>query len=161
MNEDTDNYDLGWQSLSSSPLTNLTSFNYSNSSVYNSYPYAGVYSSYVGGGFTYELTGNATQIQADFQVMQQNNWIDRQTRAVFLEYSLFNSNINLFSYCLVLFEFLPTGAIVSSFRFDPINLLSLQQSVFSFSLIISIVYMCIVFVMSLNEIRKMIKLKSE
>ena len=95
MNQDTDNYDLGWQSLSSTPLTNLISFKYSNSSVYNSYPYAGVFSSYVGGGFTYELTGNATQIQADFQVMQQNNWIDRQTRAVFLEYSLFNSNINL------------------------------------------------------------------
>ena len=161
MNQDTENYDLGWQSLSSTPLTNLTSFNYSNSSVYNSYPYAGVYSSYVGGGFTYELTGNTTQIQADFQVMQQNNWIDRQTRAVFLEYPLYNANINLFAYCLVLFEFLPTGTIVSSFRFDPINLLSLQQSVFSFSLIISIVYMCIVFVVSLNEIRKMIKLKSE
>jgi hypothetical protein len=161
LNQDTDNYDLGWQSPSSSPLTNLTSFKYTNSSVYNSYPYAGVYSSYVGGGFTYELTGNATQIQADFQVMQTTNWIDRQTRAVFLEYSLFNPNINLFSYCIVLFEFLPTGTIVRSFRFDPINLLSLEQSIYSFSIMISIVYMCIVFVMSLNEIRKMIKLKRE
>ncbi len=154
-------YDLGWQSLSSTPLTNLTCFNYTKSSVYSSYPYSGVYSSYVGGGYTYELTGDANQTQSDFQVMQQNNWIDRQTRAVFLEYAIFNPNINLFSYCLVLFELLPTGTVVSSFRFDPINLLSLQQGAYSFSIMISIVYMIIVFVMSLNEIRKIIKLKRE
>jgi hypothetical protein len=161
-NEEKGMFDLGWQSINiSAPLTSLTCFNYTKSSVYSSYPYSGVYATYVGGGYTYELSGNATQIQSDFQVMQQNNWIDRQTRAVFLEYPLYNANINLFSYCLVLFEFLPTGTIVSSFRFDPINLLSLQQGAYSFNIMISIIYMCIVFVMSLNEIRKMIKLKRE
>ncbi len=62
---------------------------------------------------------------------------------------------------MVLFEFLPSGNMIKSMRFSPLNLLSFSQGVYTFNMICSIVYMIIVFLMMCNEIRKIIKLRKE
>ena len=40
------------------------------------------------------------------------NWIDRRTRAVFLEFTVFNPNTNLFAYVEYLFEFPTIGGVI-------------------------------------------------
>ena len=141
----------------------LKAFSYQDSSVYNNYPYVGTYSTYYGGGYVYELLGasNQTDLTNDFDSLEQNMWIDRQTRAILLEFPLFNPHVSLFAYCSVLFEILPSGTIIKSARFSTMNLLSFSASMASFSIMCAVIYLCVVFVMFCNEIRKIYKLKKQ
>jgi polycystin 1L2 len=55
-------------------------------------------------------------------------WIDRQTRAVLIEFSAYNPNINLVMVSTILVEFLPAGSILTLAKFDPLNLFSESSS---------------------------------
>ena len=140
--QDTESYDLSWSKLDSN-LNDSDSINginkafqYSKSNKYESYPYFGKYNQYFGGGYVYELinrnddgtVANTSEIIQSINKIKEMNWIDRQTRAVFIEFSLFNPNINLFSYCIFLFEFLPSSNLVKSIRINPLSLILLNQS---------------------------------
>ncbi len=46
-------------------------------------------------------------------ITQLNNWIDRQTRAVIVEFSIFNPNINLVGVAEIIVEFLPRSQLFS------------------------------------------------
>jgi hypothetical protein len=54
--------------------------------------------------------------------LKEMQWIDRQTRAVFIKFSSFNPNINLIMVSTILVEFLPFGDILTTARFDHLNL---------------------------------------
>ncbi|XP_072039376.1 polycystin-1-like protein 2 [Amphiura filiformis] len=43
--------------------------------------------------------------------LEENNWLDQYTAAVFVEFTLYNANINMFSYVTYLLEFSPMGHI--------------------------------------------------
>ena len=92
------NYSQFW----SSNLSFLTndfkldeSFKYYKSNVLKDNIYFGKYSTYLGGGYIYNLSGNLSLIQKDLFSLQKMNWIDKRTRAIIIEYSLFNPNVSL------------------------------------------------------------------
>ena len=58
------------------------------------------------------------------------NWIDRQTRAVFAEFSVYNPNINLVMVSTILVEFLSSGSILTSAKFDLLNFSAESDFVF-------------------------------
>jgi hypothetical protein len=121
------NYSSFW-STNLSLITNDTkldeSFKYIKSNILKDNIYFGKYSTYLGGGYVYNLTGNLSSIQDDLLSLQQMSWIDKRTRVVLIEFSLFNPNINLFSFCQMVFELLPCGTIIPSFKFTTFNLWS-------------------------------------
>jgi len=41
--------------------------------------------------------------------LKEIEWLDPQTRGVFVEFNLYNSAVNLFAVSYILFEFLGTG----------------------------------------------------
>ena len=43
--------------------------------------------------------------------MKENKWIGRQTRAVFVEFSIYNSHINRYAIVRLTFEFRYTGGV--------------------------------------------------
>jgi hypothetical protein len=96
--------------------------------------------------------------QKDLARLQANNWIDLKTRAVFLEFTLYNPGTNLFSYCVILFEFLPCGVILPSSIISPIRLLSAENR--QMSDIVMAVYLVIVIAMMCIDIKSMFRLKS-
>ncbi len=70
-------------------------------------------------GITYDGGGYVTQWE-DFTAnaainsarnLEEHNWLDRYTAAVFIEFAIYNANINLFSYVTFLLEFSPMGNI--------------------------------------------------
>ena len=165
--QDTESYDLSWSKLDpnlnySDSLNGISkAFQYSKSSKYESYPYFGKYNQYFGGGYVYELINrnddgtviNTSEIIQSINKSKEMNWIDRQTRAVFIEFSLFNPNINLFSYCIFLFEFLPSSNLVKSIRINPLSLILLNQSndVNKFKLACCILYMIFISFMIVQQ----------
>ena len=59
----------------------------------------GEISSYGGGGFTQVLPLSGSEAKEIIQYLKDNLWIDRATRAVFIDFTVYNANINLF--CVV------------------------------------------------------------
>ena len=62
-------------------------FQYRTASELNGYPVIGTCNSYWGGSNVYEMRGKKSYLQGNLTLLQFNNWIDRQTRAVIIEFS--------------------------------------------------------------------------
>ena len=54
--------------------------------------------------------------------LSENNWIDRRTRALIVEFSIFNSNTNILVIANYFFEFLPTGGVFTYVRIEMLDL---------------------------------------
>lgn len=121
-------FGFGWSTYNSSYTPPhgtqqiYNAFQYQTSGKLNGYPYTGQYNTYDGDGYVYELRGSLRFIQGNLSMLQQMGWVDRQTRAVFFQFSLYNPNINMITVATILVEFLPTGKILTYPRFDPLNL---------------------------------------
>ena len=59
----------------------------------------GQLSSYGGGGYIQELGSNKADSLEIIAQLKNNLWLDRGTRAVFTDFSVYNANINLF--CII------------------------------------------------------------
>lgn len=70
----------------------------------------------------------SSQILAQLQTLQLNEWIDEKTRAVFIQFTVYNANMNMFAHCIILFEMLPMGSIVISSRIIPVALYTFKSS---------------------------------
>lgn len=51
---------------------------------------------YGGGGFVTFLSQDADQTQTIIKNLFRDFWIDRATRAIFVDFTVYNANINLF-----------------------------------------------------------------
>ncbi len=127
-------------------------FKYTRALSISSFPLSGVYTEYLGGGYVYKMGGDSNDLISNFTFLEENNWIDRRTRAVFIEFGLFNPNINMFVYGYLLFEFLPTGSIVKSFRFLPMTLFDGRNSLFSFGTLCAVIYISLIFAITMRQI---------
>ena len=84
-------------------------------------PYVGRLETYSGGGYSQDFGQNYEASLNLTKILQQHKWIDKYTRAVFVEFTLYNPNVNLFSITTLLFE------VSSSGDFNPgTNLLSIR-----------------------------------
>lgn len=135
----------------------IKAFQYSSSSELNSYIYSTEYNTYSGGGYVYHLRGTLQNITASLNELENTSWIDRNTRAVFLTFSLYNPNVNLFVYCSLLMEYIPSiGSLVPRASFQPFKLVQLYTNG---DLIYCLVYLLIVIYYIYIEIRFSVKLK--
>ena len=124
---------------------------------------------YMGGGYVFRMKMSDNSLgtgkiglKFNLNTLKAAEWIDRQTRAVFVEFTLYNPNLNLFSYCLILFEVLPTGSLISTSEFKPINLFDISdKNSISFKLIINIIYMILICLYMINEIKLILRERKE
>ncbi|KAK7003087.1 polycystic kidney disease protein 1-like 2, partial [Biomphalaria glabrata] len=81
-------------------------------------PIAGEYGLYGGGGYIAQmfLRDHSLQMLKD---LKDKNWLDRQTRAVFIEFTLYCPNTNHFAFVILLAEFMETGGILPFFSIYP------------------------------------------
>ena len=64
----------------------------------------------LGGGYVYYLlSSNQTLLIEQMNKLQSLRWTDDLTRAVFVELSLYNPHVNLFTMVVLVFEFTPLG----------------------------------------------------
>ena len=158
--EDTNPYSYQWNAYNSSfkPVYNWErvhkAFQYHNSTDLNGFPLFGLYNNYWGGGYVYEMRGKMSYLQGNFSLLQNNSWIDRQTRAVFIEFSVYNPNINMFAVAEIIVEFLPSGTILTSSRFDPISLFNFYTGFAMLTLVCDIIYVLFIIYYMVIEIRE-------
>uniref|UniRef100_A0A3P8X4U0 Polycystin-2 n=1 Tax=Cynoglossus semilaevis TaxID=244447 RepID=A0A3P8X4U0_CYNSE len=73
-------------------------------------------------GETTDLSRTREESAVQLRFLKDHLWLDRGTRAVFLDFSVYNGNINLFCIIRLLAEFPATGGVVTSWQFQSVRL---------------------------------------
>jgi len=106
----------------------------------NGYPYWGQMAFYGGGGYVVRLNKDYLDMVADFEKLEKEGWVDRYTRAVFLEFTTYNPSVNLFAISTLISEFRPSGGVFTSYRFEPCMLLPYMNNALLFQIACEIIY---------------------
>ncbi|KAK3610665.1 hypothetical protein CHS0354_028047 [Potamilus streckersoni] len=126
-NEDAADYFIGWKDgrFRTEQVKEYTFTAWHHVSAFDIWglPTSGNYNKklYGGGGYIIKLDINRDVSEKIITELKENKWIDRGTRAVFLEFTLYNSNVNLFSFVKYVREYPEVGDVwsysyVSTFR---------------------------------------------
>nr|XP_046272234.1 polycystin-2 isoform X2 [Scatophagus argus] len=107
---------------------NGTAWVYTTESEMNGSSYWGQVSKYGGGGYYQDLSRTKEESAIQLQFLKDHLWLDRGTRAVFLDFSVYNGNINLFCIARLLVEFPATGGVVTSWQFQTVRLIRYVSS---------------------------------
>ena len=160
--QDDANYGFGWSLFDPTytPPNGFQSiyeaFQYKTAETLQGSPIEGIYDTYDGSGYLYEMRGKLSYIQGNLSLLKQMNWVDRQTRAVLVEFSAYNPNINLVMVSTILIEFLSSGSILTKANFEPLNLFSESGSLISFKTISELILVAFIVYYLVIEIREMI-----
>ncbi|XP_035660578.1 polycystic kidney disease 2-like 2 protein [Branchiostoma floridae] len=121
---DTQNYTEGWNTTAElRVLANTTEspensyyletenpWSYTFASVTDGFPYFGKQGTYLPGGYVTSLGSAKHTSLSRVEHLQQQDWLDDKTRAVFIELTLYNPHVNLFSVVSMAVEFTNQGA---------------------------------------------------
>ncbi|XP_078691028.1 polycystin-1-like isoform X3 [Branchiostoma floridae x Branchiostoma belcheri] len=139
--EDRSSYGETW-------TANQANWTYSETNSYNGLMYYGRDGSYSDNGYIVDLQKSYNASITALAELNSTDWIDRGTRAVFVEFSLYNPNVNLFSVVTLLLELPVTGVgrashDIKSGRFVVygygVDLLMIMQGLFALFLLYYIV----------------------
>ncbi|KAH9518596.1 TRP-like ion channel Pkd2 [Bulinus truncatus] len=75
-------------------------------------PFVGNIATYKGGGYVILTKRTYGRTVSILEKAKSENWIDLNTKAIFLEYTIYNPNVNLFTSVTAVIEFLQTGTAV-------------------------------------------------
>ncbi|XP_052819342.1 uncharacterized protein LOC128245129 isoform X2 [Mya arenaria] len=115
--KETTNYCLKWKSLPC-PVAEKSEYFTSPAWLFNSsdevwgFSTIAKYNTYGGGGYFMKLDVNSDVSVKIFTELIDNNWFDDKTRAVILEFSVYNANSNLFAYSKYVAEFPEVGGFI-------------------------------------------------
>jgi len=161
--QETDSFSFGWSQFNKNYTPPFgyqamyNSFQYKDAETLQGSSIKGKFNTYSGGGYVYEMRGQLSYLQGNLTLLQKMNWIDRQTRAVFIEFSTYNPNINLVIVSTILIEFLPSGSLLVTPRFDTLNLFSDIGVFLSFTTVCKIVFYAFIVYFMVIEIIECIK----
>ncbi|XP_006534878.1 polycystin-2 isoform X1 [Mus musculus] len=102
---------------------NGTAWMYTSEKELNGSSHWGIIASYSGAGYYLDLSRTREETAAQLAGLRRNFWLDRGTRAAFIDFSVYNANINLFCVVRLLAEFPATGGVVPSWQFQPVKLI--------------------------------------
>ncbi|CAF1415456.1 unnamed protein product [Adineta steineri] len=141
--EDKHSYQPGWLNETKDTYSSSISesFQYKSSKDLDTYTYVGDYGVYEGGGYVYEFRGRLVDLQSNVSQLHQLGWIDDKTRAVIIQLTLYNPNVQLFTSVTFLAEFLSSSGVYPTARFEPFNFYAFTSK---FQLIVMIFYMLMI-----------------
>ncbi|KAJ7382449.1 hypothetical protein OS493_034886 [Desmophyllum pertusum] len=100
---------------------------------------------YGGGGYSAYLGYEEETARTITHLLQSENWVDRQTRAVIVEFSVFNPTSNILAVCSLFFELLQTGQATVFKRIDTISLYNTDSILQVFQGLCLVIFFAMVF----------------
>ena len=154
--EDQEDYCIGWQAPPCDPMDEVNSFtssawNYTSSDVGSSVPIKGTLQMYGGGGYVAVLDVNKDVTLAILDELLNNLWIDRHTRGIMVEFTVFNPDANLHTIATMLLEYAESGGIMHHTEIYTLRLYSYTGFQGMFVLAIHVIYMIIVVYFTVRE----------
>ncbi|XP_014651282.1 PREDICTED: polycystic kidney disease 2-like 2 protein [Ceratotherium simum simum] len=158
MSECYDKYTSANEDLSEFGLKDDTEWKYSTPSV-NSPWHWGFVGVYRNGGYIFTLSKSKSEIKDKFVNLRLNSWITRGTRVIFIDFSLYNANVNLFCIIRLVAEFPATGGILTSWQFYSVKLLRYVSYYDYFIASCEIIFCIFLIVFTIQEIKNMKEFK--
>nr|XP_042707435.1 polycystic kidney disease 2-like 2 protein [Chrysemys picta bellii] len=116
---------------------------------------------YSGGGFMFTLPKSRSESIRKLAFLRRNGWLTRGTRVVFIDFSVYNANINLFCVVRLVVEFPATGGALPSSQFYSVKLLRYVTYYDYFLASCEVIFCLFIFAFIIQEILKVKKLKTE
>ncbi|XP_037070763.1 location of vulva defective 1-like [Pollicipes pollicipes] len=160
VNEDKAHYCANWTTRGSAVDCRRGEYRHTSASDLDSLPLVAKQDVYGGGRYVFRLTGRQSHILAKMTQLEEENWIDELTRAVFVEFSVYNAQVNLFGIGNMYVEITPGGGMHPAWRFDGIRL-TRQAGSQLFVIICELVYCLFILYFIVREIRLMCKMKKQ
>ncbi|TKS67505.1 Polycystic kidney disease protein 1-like 2 PC1-like 2 protein [Collichthys lucidus] len=141
--EDMGSYDPGWNhSARDNNYTSTSSpWEYQTQSQLRAYPVWGTIALYRGGGFLTELGPDLQNANSILEHLFRNKWLDMYTRAIFVEFTVYNANVNLFCIVTLLLESTGVGAFQFSSDLQSVRLYPSTGGLYIFVMIAEIIYL--------------------
>ncbi|XP_032892399.1 polycystic kidney disease protein 1-like 2 [Amblyraja radiata] len=140
-NEDMSVYGLHWNMTAVQNSSNLDYiWQYKSQSELRSYPVWGKLAMYRGGGYVAELGADAQDAYRVLQYMFDNSWLDTYTRAIFVEFTVYNANVNLFCIATLILESNAVGPFFTHADFQSIRLYQYTDGLHIFVVAAEVVY---------------------
>eukprot|EP00111_Clytia_hemisphaerica_P007273 TCONS_00021135-protein len=123
------------------------------------FPVVGRTNTYPGSGYVANLGYNEETSWTVLADLHIHNWLDKQTRAIFAEFTVYNGNVNLFMTAFLYLETLPTGGAFPWSDFKVFNGYRYSAKDGLQSMWAEMIFICFIIYFGVIEIRKMLKLK--
>ncbi|XP_065660243.1 uncharacterized protein LOC105846130 isoform X4 [Hydra vulgaris] len=153
--EETRDFYLNWTSPKQSNSTEnslKTPWSYQTWQELDGYPYATDLNTYYGGGYVIEIFPKWNN-KALLKKVRDSRWIDRQTRALIIEFALFNAATNYFDMITMVLEFPASGGVVSDFSIITFKLSSSTKELGTTMLVSLILFILMMLVITVRECR--------
>lgn len=163
--EDREDYSYGWKAPTAFEAVDkeTSAWKYVSPSQSNRLSRQGEsWTTYHGGGYKVVLSLEKFETQRKIQTLRESKWIDEFTRVVFLDFTLFNVNENMFTEVALIAEHLPIGLYVTRSMINSVQL-DMAHSVWKsgFILFILIIFFHVVKTLRLMNRKGFIKYFSE
>ncbi|XP_007473716.1 polycystic kidney disease 2-like 2 protein isoform X2 [Monodelphis domestica] len=153
MDECFDRYTIGNEDQSDFGRGEVPEWTYSRATS-KSFQHRGLVGVYNDGGYRFTLPLSKTDAKSKFSFLQANNWITRGTRAVFIDFSVYNANVNLFCIIRLVAEFPATGGVLTSWTFNSVKLLRYVSYFDYFIASCEIIFCIFIITFIIQEIKK-------
>ncbi|XP_019646063.1 PREDICTED: polycystic kidney disease protein 1-like 2 [Branchiostoma belcheri] len=110
--KETGAFQKGWERVSNTSANESEAPGWTHlPSKYPSLPIYGVTTQYLGDGFGLNLGKSADEMRSILAELKANRWVDKRTRAIFLEALLYDGNLDMFTSVTMVFEFPETAGV--------------------------------------------------
>ncbi|XP_078399144.1 polycystin-1-like protein 2 [Cetorhinus maximus] len=140
--EDMSNYGEQWTNNISVQVSNL-SYIWEYQPRLQKYPFWRNLAVYRGSGYVADLTTDKHNASRIVKYIAESNWLDSYTRAIFVEFTVYNANVNLFCVTTLTLETNGIGAFIPSADMESIQLVQNRDITILFAAV-KIVYMLFV-----------------
>ncbi|KAM9288783.1 polycystin-1-like protein 2 [Morus bassanus] len=139
--EDTSDYGEHWNTSVFDNSSDLSSaWQYQSQSKLRGHPIWGKLAIYRGGGYVIHLGTDPKNASRILQYLFNNVWLDTFTRAVFVEFTVYNANVNLFCIITLTFETNALGAFFTSAELQSVRLYPYTNSLHIFVVAAEVIY---------------------
>ncbi|KAM6380599.1 polycystin-1-like protein 3 [Pluvialis apricaria] len=139
--EDTSDYGERWNASVFDNSSDLSSaWQYQSQSKLRGHPMWGKLAIYRGGGYMIHLGTDPKNASRILQYLFNNVWLDTFTRAVFVEFTVYNANVNLFCIISLMFETNALGAFFTSAELQSVRLYPYTNSLHIFVVAAEVIY---------------------
>ncbi|KAK9392829.1 polycystic kidney disease protein 1-like 2 [Crotalus adamanteus] len=158
--EDMGDYGINWNGSS---LDNCSEFysawQYQSQARLRGHSIWGKLAVYRGGGYIVHLGMDSTNASRILQYLFDNTWLDSFTRAVFVEFTVYNANVNLFCIISLMFETNALGAFFPRAELQSIRLYPYTDGLHIFVVAAEIIYFLFVIYYMVEQVKILRALK--
>ncbi|KAM9344848.1 polycystin-2-like protein 1 [Symphorus nematophorus] len=104
-------------------LINGTAWTYHTEKQIKGSSHWGLLTTYSGAGYYQDLSRTKEESATMLKDLMDNLWLDRGTRAAFIDFSTYNANINMFCVIRLVVEFPATGGAIPSYQIRTVRLI--------------------------------------